>query len=153
MRTSEAARELGLSPLDLLLHIQPLLPDKSDFWPDIDAGFIESLVAMEPKLREKVERAREAPTATATTGQQAPEAQSPLSESARLILRKLRSKDNWGKNTVGWDTLHNHYCRGVPDFAEAMEQLLELDLVRADSKRGPFSLNPSQKGTIERLTQ
>ena len=76
---------------------------------------------------------------------------SPAQEAKLRILDKLERADRWGGNTVSWDTLRNHYCRGVEALEEGLKALIDEDLVvvaeRGTARKGPFSLNPGEKGS------
>lgn len=73
-----------------------------------------------------------------------------LSGDARRVLHTLYRKKFWGRNTVSYDTLKNHYCKSVQDFCAAITELSERGLLMESSKNGALSLQPSKHEDIGR---
>lgn len=149
VRTAEAARKLGLSVPAFLDAAAGLMADLHEAWPEVDDGYIgtmQQLYGLAAQEREGEET--EAPPVRPT----GPPPVSQVDRAKLRILDKLERADRWGGNAVSFDTLRNHYCQGVEGFDEALEELLDDDLVRVVEKgskrKGPFSLNPARKGAI-----
>lgn len=68
---------------------------------------------------------------------------------ARQILSTLHRRRFWGKKTVSFDTLNNHFCKGVLTFESSLRSLLDRDLVQVSTKNGGVSLNIHRKPEIE----
>jgi hypothetical protein len=73
----------------------------------------------------------------------------PLSNGARRVLHVLYRKKFWGRNTVSYATLENHYCKSVADFDDALQALLELGLIEMPGRRAAISLQSSMREDIE----
>ncbi|BBO79632.1 hypothetical protein DSCO28_01980 [Desulfosarcina ovata subsp. sediminis] len=68
---------------------------------------------------------------------------------ARRVLLTLFRKKFWGRNTVSHDTLRNHYCKSVRDFAAAIAILESLDLIDKSTRTGAISLNASKQDEVK----
>jgi hypothetical protein len=148
--TSDAGRQLGLDVPAFLDAAARLLSDLTEAWPEIDTGYVETMQQLYGLSPPGLADEQDATTPTVTV-------MPPISpcERARLrILDKLERADRWGGNAVSFDTLRNHYCQAIDAFDEALEQLIDSELVlvaeRGNRRRGPFSLNPARKGVIEK---
>ena len=73
-----------------------------------------------------------------------------LSGDARRILLTLHRKKFWGRNTVSYDTLRNHYCKNVKNFKQTIEELAGLGLLTDNSRGGPISLHPHKHDEVEK---
>ncbi len=73
-----------------------------------------------------------------------------LSSDARRILHTLHRKKFWGRNTVSYDTLRNHYCKSVKNFRQGIEELAELGLLIDITRGGPISLHPHKHEEVEK---
>ena len=144
--THEAARSLGLHPANLLLHLSSVGADFANVWPELDDVWIE-----EVRRHDWVRFGRPATNAAHPTSAGLPPRN--LSKSAERIIAKLVRKKSWGGNTVGLDTLKNHWCQAIPEFDRALEELLQAELLSTEGLRGPYSLNQSRSGEIERIAR
>lgn len=146
--TAEAARRLGMSVAEFLDAVVSLVGNLSDAWPEIDEGYVATVRHVRGILPLPPERD------DGPVSEEIAEELSPAQEAKLRILDKLERADRWGGNTVSWDTLRNHYCRGVEALEEGLKALIDEDLVvvaeRGTARKGPFSLNPGEKGAIER---
>lgn len=153
---ADAAKKLGLSVPEFIDAAAGLVGELSETWPEIDDGYVDTMRHLYGLRQPSVEggqillghvprlRDRAAPPTAGTSV-----------EYAKLrILDKLKRTNRWSGNAVSHDTLRNHYCQGIDGFDEALEQLIDADLIRVGGKgsrrRGPFSLNPKKKAEIER---
>lgn len=152
IKTSEAASRLGIHPLNLLLKLFPMVGSIEDCWPDLDEGYVDTIRT----LGEGAQRPTSQPAARLP---EPPPEQPPADPLAGIdrgsvrVLEKLWRKDRWGGRAVAWETLHNHYCQDVDNLEEAVEELVQRGLVIKPEKHGPFSLDPSRKGEIERIVR
>lgn len=151
VRTAEAARKLGLSVPAFLDAAAGLMADLQEAWPEVDDGYVETmqqLYGLAAQEREGEE------TETPPMRPVGPPAVSQVDRAKLRILDKLERADRWGGNAVSLETLRNHYCQGVEGFDEALDKLLDDDLVmiaeRGSKRKGPFSLNPARKGVIQK---
>lgn len=68
---------------------------------------------------------------------------------ARQILLKLHTKHFWGKKSVAYDTLKNHFCQNVLTFDSSLKVLIEKEYVIYESTNDPISLNVKMRKEIE----
>jgi len=74
----------------------------------------------------------------------------PLPSEARRVLHTLFRKKFWGRNSVSYDTLGNHYCKNVQNLDRALDALSNLNLIeRAAGRKGIISLQSGKKEEIE----
>lgn len=73
----------------------------------------------------------------------------PLSTGARRVLHALLRKRFWGRNTVSYDTLANHYCRSVRNVGDALRELAEIGLLNDNGGQHGISLQPRKRDEIE----
>ncbi len=66
-----------------------------------------------------------------------------LSPEARRLLHTLSRKKFWGRNTVSYSTLRNHYCKSIRDFEGAVADLKDHDLIDEANNSEVISLRPS----------
>ena len=169
--TVEAAKRLGIDPGTLILRVSELVGDFTDCWPEIDEGFVDTLRQLEggfesvreapAPAEESASLRRESPEDPGVhpadaSGGPSPAAPRSRSDPARFrVLDKLERQERWGSKTVNWDTLRNHWCRGVERLEEAVGQLVDERLLSVaeygNRRRGPFSLNAARKRAIQRL--
>ncbi len=72
-----------------------------------------------------------------------------LPTEARRVLHTLYRKKFWGRNTVSYATLRNHYCKNVRDFDAAIAELERLGLVEKSSRSGAVSMHPSKHEEVK----
>lgn len=144
--THEAARSLGLHPANFLLFLSSIGAEFSNVWPEIEDAWIEEVRRHDWERFGRPAAVAAAPTSAGSGGHT-------LSKSGERIIAKLVRKKSWGSNTVSLDTLKNHWCQTVPDFDSGLEELLRLEFLHAEGPRGPYSLNQSRSGEIERLAR
>jgi hypothetical protein len=145
--TSEAARLLRDHPANVVRSLSEMVSSLQDCWPEVDEGFVDTLRTLR----------REVPPGPSNQAVAPPSPTLPVtiptpvsSETALRILDKLERKDKWGGNAIGWDTLRNHYCQGLRDLDDAVDELVEEGLLLSGAnRRGPYSLNPARKGEID----
>jgi hypothetical protein len=142
----EAARELGVHPLNFLLRLYPLVGSLDECWPDVDQGYLDTARAIWPSRRVSTPPIQPKPEERVARDQR----QIPLglSRGAARVIEKLWRKDRWGDLGVAYASLR-HMCQDVQDLDDAIEEVLEANLLPTETKKGPFSLNPSRKGDIE----
>ncbi|MCX7014258.1 MAG: hypothetical protein NTW86_17185 [Candidatus Sumerlaeota bacterium] len=155
--TAEAARRLGVSVAEFLDAVVDLVGDLSDAWPQIDEGYVATVQQVRGILPlDKTSGQPQGPAERddGAVSEEMVEELSPVQEAKLRILDKLERAGRWGGNAVSWDTLRNHYCHGVEGLEEGLKVLIDEDLVvvaeRGTVRKGPFSLNPGEKGAIER---
>ncbi|MDF7809396.1 hypothetical protein P4E94_18275 [Pontiellaceae bacterium B12219] len=73
----------------------------------------------------------------------------PLNANTRRVLHTLFRKNFWGRNTVLYETLNNHFCKSVRDVDVALQELQTLDLVDMSGKNGQISLKSNKRDEIE----
>lgn len=142
--TSDAAKALGLHPANFLLHLASLGAEFSDCWPEVDESWIEAL-----RRHDWARFGRPAVLIEPASSSNNPRPE--VSESATKILVKLCHKRHWAGNVVAFETLKNHLCQTISNFEDALEELLERGYVKAEGRRGPYSLNQSLSKDIERI--
>lgn len=152
MPTSDAARELGVHPANLLLMLSGMVGSLEDCWPEVDRGLVDTALALDPSRRRQ--RGQEA------EGEKIPDRESEsqavklrVSPDAARIIEKLWRHDKWGKATVTLRTLQNEYCKGVEDIDEAVKELRKIELLITGSSKDTYSLNPAKKGEIENIAK
>lgn len=72
-----------------------------------------------------------------------------LPSGSRRILHTIYRKKFWGRNTVSYETLRNHYCKSVQNFDGAIAELEKLGLIETSSRTGAISLHPSKHDEVE----
>lgn len=72
-----------------------------------------------------------------------------LPPESRRVLHTLYRKRFWGRNTVSYDTMRNHYCKNVRDFGTAIGELERRGLTTESSPSGAVSLNSNKREEIE----
>lgn len=149
IKTSDAARNLGVHPFDLVGFACRMTGSLGDLWPEIDEALVETLGQMGLGARE---------TRPAAEGGDVPDVARPpartlgVSEAAARVLDKLERRNHWGSNHVNLDTVRNHFCRGVPGLDEGLEELLDRGLLSsAGGRKGPVSLDTHAKGEIDTI--
>jgi hypothetical protein len=141
--THIAARQARMHPLEFVLRLAPLTAEFNDLFPEVD----ESYVALVKKLAKGSYEAE----AIENEYTAKKESTSEFSNNAIKVIASLRRKKHWGSNTVSEDTLHNHYCKSVSDLEAALRELAKRSLILRKSARGPVSLNPKEKRTIDEI--
>jgi len=71
-----------------------------------------------------------------------------LPAEARRVLHTLYRKKFWGRNTVSYETLRNHYCKNVREFDAALESLKELGLIAYSGRRAAISLQSNKREEV-----
>lgn len=66
-----------------------------------------------------------------------------LRPEARRLLHTLSRKKFWGRNTVSYSTLKNHYCKSIRDFSGAVSNLKSAGLIEESNNSEVISLKPS----------
>jgi hypothetical protein len=154
MRTklANASQRAGMHPLNFILAIYQMVGGLEDGWPEIDDGYVETVLALRHSHAFVGHQDAELQPPQGGAGTRVIEAELPVSESAARVLDKLERGDRWGRNAISFDTLRNHFCRGIPNIDSAVEELVAEDLlVPGGGRRGPYSLNPERKAEIERI--
>ncbi len=149
MKTSDAAKSLGIHPLNLLLKLQPLVPSLEECWPMVDDGFIETLKHLDQKtafLGEHIERGPATGEHKEGGGRLS---QPQVSAGAAKVIEKLWRKSYWGKKEVSWDTLRSHYCQGITNLEGAVAELVRCGYLTRASGGHAYSLNQAYKAAIE----
>jgi hypothetical protein len=148
--THEAAKSLGLHPANLVLYLSCLGAPFEDCWPEVDEGWLETLRGTYWHLfeeKQKMHGAEQSPDLHGTA------AKKEVSVSAMKVLDKLQRKKHWGTHTISWDTLHNHYCSGLHDLEDAVNDLQKRELLLGSGIEDRLSLNPAKKREIDLLVE
>jgi hypothetical protein len=154
MRTklANASQRAGMHPLNFLLATYTMVGGLEDAWPEIDDGYVETVLALRHSHAFIGSQDATLPATKGATSARVVETELPVSESAARVLDKLERGDRWGRNAISFDTLRNHVCRGIPSIDSAVDELVTEDLlVPGGGRRGPYSLNPDRKAEIERI--
>ena len=156
IRTNRAANDLGIHPLNLLIHLFPLTQNLKASWPDVDDGFIKTL-EQTGKVR-RPNPAKAAPPTVAKPGDKIKESLVPrpklltdLSDDALRVIEKLWRKKRWGSAIVSLRTLGNNYCRDVADLEQVVDDLVIKGILLRESRHGAVSLNPSRHDEIDEI--
>lgn len=144
--TREAARCLGLHPANLLLHLASMGAEFVDVWPEVEDAWIDEIRRQDWSRFGLLAGTEEGPAPP-------PPPALGVGEAAAKVLAKLVHKKTWGSNTVGLDTLRNHWCQSVAGLDAALDELLRIGYLRGEGPRGPYSLNQSLSREIERIAQ
>jgi hypothetical protein len=148
VKTTDAARDLGIHPAHLLLHVASLDASLTfgDVWPEIDEAWLETVastgghrrVPSEPPPRPK-------PLLGPLSG---------LSRNAVHVLDKLSRQGKWGSVSVAFDTLQNLTHVPKRDLEDVVSELRKAGLLDHDgSGRGTISLSPARQKEIQAITQ
>lgn len=126
----------------------------SDCWPEIDAGLVDTIRAIDsPQAVAASSPRRPDPSTgnvtssiiTHTTGVL-------LSQDSIRILDKLARNSFWGVRNIKSESLIHMTRLGFSELEAAIKELLDAGLVSSKfSRKGPFSLNPSRKEEIEAM--
>ncbi len=73
----------------------------------------------------------------------------PLNANARRVLHTLFRKNFWGRNTVTYETLNNHFCKSVRDVDIALQELQSLGLIDISERHGQISLRSNKHDEIK----
>jgi len=146
IKTTDAARDLGIHPAHLLLHIAGL--DSSltfaDVWPEIDTDWVETIATAGGHKRPRSVSSPRPPNRTV----QMPS----LSRIAVHVLDKLSRQGKWGSVAVAFDALLNLTHVPKRDLEEVINELRKEGFLDRDGTgRGTISLNPAKREDIKRL--
>ncbi len=72
-----------------------------------------------------------------------------LPAESRRVLHTLYRKKFWGRNTVSYNTIRNHYCKSIRNFEAAVSTLSELYLIDNDNRLEVLSLRPNKHEEIK----
>lgn len=145
----EAAKELGVHPLQVVLALAPLVNRFSDVWPEIEDGFI-------PTLRQLGLSDTSVVTEQESPGIPEPAPAGNVLRELQLdnleigCLRRLSGKKHWGKNSIPEDVLRSKFLRETADPVEALHRLVKADLL-VQHGRHRYALNPHKKAEIEAI--
>ena len=148
---ADAARRLRLHPCEVVLELAQIATSFDDLYPEVDEGFVETLMQMHPELFVKTSRAIDRATQE-TIGPSSPPLPR-LSKDAARMVHALSQKKHWGTNTVSEATLKNHYCRDLQNFDYAVKELLRVGILTPERPHGPFSLNPKAKVQVDAVVR
>lgn len=152
IRTSEAARNLGIHPSHMFQHIVELAPELPfhDVWPEIDTDWVKTLAALEHRgaphsTEEIVDQAAVTDHAPAAHG---------LSDDAVHVLDKLSRQGKWGNVSVAFDSLMNLTHVPKRDLEDVVAELRKRGFLDHDGTgRGTISLNSARRCEIEEIVQ
>lgn len=150
IRTSDAARSLGMHPVEFILRLHEMVGSWGEVWPEVDSGYVETLRVMLKVPAGPSARATARLVATAAGNDGSPHG---VSEIAARVIEKMWRKDRWGDMGVSWETVNVHMMPGCGELASVLEGLERDGLLLAKGRKGPFSLNPARKGDIEAIAQ
>jgi hypothetical protein len=151
-KTANASQRAGMHPLNFLVAIYQMVGGLDDCWPEIDDGYVETVLALRHRHEFIESKATTAPATGPTTVAGEVGAELSVSESAARVLDKLERGDRWARNAISFDTLRNHLCRGISNIERAVEELVSKELLLpGGGRKGPYSLNPERTTDIERI--
>lgn len=149
---AEAARGLGLHPLNLMVKLRPVVGGLTDCWPTVEDGFIATIRQLDG-LETRI------PSKGDSRKLDLPLPSSPVrdahSAAERKIVEKLYRKKMWPNHPVAPESIQK-LCQGFQsgELDDAIENLVRKGLlIKGDGHRGPYSLNPPKKGEIEKIAQ
>jgi len=151
IRTSEAARELGIHPAHLLQHVAGLDSELSfeDVWPLIEKGYVDTVSAMGHYRNAELDEHEQEPESELQ-----PAVSVEISADSRLVVNKLVRQGKWGSVSVSFEALLNLTRLGKRDLEEALHELRNAGLLDHDGAgRRTISLNSSMRGEIENIAQ
>lgn len=151
INTSDAGKELGIHPANIVLRMAMMGCDFSDCWPQTDSGLVETIRTMvfRPDVANKSNYGIKGKSDGAAASQS-----SVLTRPATQIriLEKLFRKQQWGGNVVSIRTIQNNYCHGIHDVEESVALLLRDGFLISDrERRETYSLNADRRRDIELL--
>lgn len=152
LRTSEAARALGLHTLDFVARLHGMVGSWSECWPEVDDGYVETLRILLDRPRAKRVQDPGSPPAQPAARGDDPCPHSIGDHAARLI-EKMWRKGRWGDMRVSHDTIHVHMMRDIDDSEEVLDDLVRRGILMAEGRRGSFALNPGRKTEIDAIAQ
>ncbi len=146
IRTTDAARRLGIHPAHLLQHIAAL--DASvqfgEVWPEVDDAWLETIAATGGH--------RTAPPTPAEAVAPRKQGVAGISQDAIRVLDKLTRQGKWGKMSVSFEALRNLTHIAKRDLERALAELTREGLLDHDgSGRGTISLASGRRKEIERV--
>lgn len=141
---ADAARELGVHPLNLVLRMQGMVGAPADFWPMIHHDLVSAIRARMPEPSQRVP----AESPKTTTLREPPVLQ--LTEDQLKIVLVLRKKSGWTSHAGISIQGMQHLCRGVEDLETVLDELYRLGILQRSSRKGPYWLDLSRKGIIDR---
>ena len=134
-----------------LSNIYPLVGNLGDCYPELDNGLVETVKQLGAQYHKDSESTAAPPTAPIKVVE--PTIGIELSAGAQKVVEKLWRGDYWGKKAISRDFLRNHLCRNVKDLEDVLEVLIGKELLLAQGKDGPFSLNLKLKSNIEAVAR
>lgn len=151
IKTSKAARELGIHPAHLLQYVAEINSNLAfaDVWPLIDKGYVDTVSAMRYGRNAESDKREQEP-------EPVPQPAVPVKVSAdsHRILNKLVRQGKWGSVSVSFEALLNLTRLAKRDLEEALHELRKAGFLDHDGAgRGTISLNSSMRGEIESIAQ
>ena len=151
MKTSEAARTLGIHPSHLFQHLVELSPELTfeQVWPEIEDDWVRTIFASEhhaasPEMEQPV--APITAVSGAVTGD--------LSYEATKVLDKLTRQRKWGNASVSFDALRSLTHLSQRDLDHVVADLRRRNLLDHDGTgRGTISLNSAKRSEIEPVVE
>jgi hypothetical protein len=149
VQTSEAARQLGMHPAHLLLHVAEL--DRSltfsAVWPEIDEAWVKTVSACGHHIHRDV--AERAPGTRESASRSRARR---LSAYAVRVLDKLHRQAKYGNVSVASEALINLARVSKRELKHALGELRTLGLLDRDGTgRGKISLNSAKRSDIEAI--
>jgi hypothetical protein len=151
IKTSEAAKSLGLHPSQLFLYIAVSYDFLTfeDVWPEIDQKWVE----MRPVVGghhykhglEYLQPAQPSQPGVHAHG---------LSDSAVHVVDKLCRQSKWGRVSVSFDALRKLAHISKSDLEAVLAELRKRTFLDQDGTgRGRISLNPAMRNEIDKIAQ
>ena len=72
-----------------------------------------------------------------------------MDQGARIILQRLYNKGYWNTKKVSFDTLKNHYCRGISNINKSINLLENMGFL-VKTMKDSYSLNMKKRKEIEK---
>jgi len=147
MTFADAARELGVHPLNLVLRMHGMVGAPPDFWPSIHPDLVDAMRARMPgRFRPGVAGSPET-----TAAHEAPVLG--LTEDQLKVVVALWRKGRWSfQNGVPVEGIR-HFCRDVDDLEAVLDELCRQGILVRSARRGSYGLNPSRKGIIDHTAE
>lgn len=137
----EVAQLLHSHPATIIFTLASLGAPFEDCYPDVDESWIETLKELDWKHFGNNEIGNKILKTESLFN---------LSNTAKKILDKLERKKHYGKHSVSLDTIKNHYCQNQSDFDKAIEELIDIELIKEEVK-GSIILNSSKNKEITQV--
>ncbi len=148
-RLVEAARDLDMHPLQVVMCLASLVEDFSSVYPVINEGLLATLRQMLGKygVETREHTCKTGSVVRVKLGQ--PQEQG-LEAAEVRCLRKLAKKGFWGKKTLSDTELQKNYLQGSSNPTASIMKFVRLGFMIRHGRRR-YSLNPKAASDIRNL--